>query len=205
LQDGSFETFPFLNFLGLSPWISSWLTGSPTRVSSSPAEFWASTSTVVPICGESFWQFDGVPGQLPNIGVFDHSGVFTEQGFDWPGGDMFISFGARTSDASTSGLVQLLNPDTSVTVLDNDFAPNTSNWQMFHYQENNLPAGRYMLQFKPRTISNTTVGHVAIDAVGVHEGYWINDKKYGFGKYDYSNGDKYEGNWEWNKKHGFGK
>lgn len=180
IKDGSFETYPFLNPIGFSPWASSWITGDIIRQTVSPRESWVTNQQVAPICGSSFWEQDPAPGNVPQAGVvpepgvFDHTGTYSEQGFDWPGGNMYVSFGAQTGDATTGVIAQMLKPDSTVAIFNNNVSADQG-WQMFHYSVTSAPAGRYTLQFKGYTTSPTVQGHVALDAVSVHEGYWVND------------------------------
>jgi len=175
LQDGSFETYPFLEPLGLSPWQSSWFSGTVTRMTFATGDGYSSTEPVMPICGQAFQELDALPGQIPIPGIFDHTGTYTEQEIEWVGGNMYISLGARTSDANTHGILQILNPNGTVSVLDADIFNTGNSWEMFHYQYSAPEAGTYKVQLKTRTSSTTTTGHMAVDAMSVHEGYWTND------------------------------
>jgi len=173
LQDGSFETFPPLNLIGFSPWASSWLNGTVNRLSSADGDAFGSTFDVIqPLCGQYFWQTDAVPGQIPVPGIFDHTGTYTEQEFAWPGGNMYLSLGAMTSNTGTFGVVQLQGPN-GVTVLDSDLDNTTGDWQMFHYARSDMPAGTYTLQVK--TGSSSGSGQLIVDAASVHEGWWSDD------------------------------
>lgn len=174
LQDGSFETFPQLQFLGLSPWSTSWLNGTVSRQTYSVPEGWANNQQVNPLCGGSFYQIDAPAGDFPPIGQFDHTGPYVEQGFDWGGGPMYVNMGTQTSDANTQGWIQLQKPDNSIAVLGPDLS-SLAGWKMNFWQVSDAPAGHYTIQVKARTLDHTTAGHMAIDAISVHEGYWVND------------------------------
>lgn len=174
LKDGSFESFPQLQFLGLSPWSTSWLSGTVNRQTFTGPEGWTSQQTVTPLCGGSFYQIDAPPNEYPPVGVFDHTGPYTEQGFDWPGGTMYVNMGAQTSDTNTQGFLQLQKPDSSIAVLGPDIA-SLNGWHMNFWQVSDAPAGHYTMQVKARTLDHSTPGHLAIDDVAIHEGYWVND------------------------------
>lgn len=174
LRDGNFETNPDLNIIGLSPWINSfWDVG---RYIFAPSDLYTPYQQVVdPLCGSSFYQLDVSPHTVPDVGVFDHTGTYVEQEFDWPENKhMYVSLAARTSDTDTFGVVRLLGPGGTINIFEPSLSNTTGDWQFFYWVKSNAPAGRYVLQVEGGTVGGNE-GHIALDMASVTEGYWVNE------------------------------